>query len=93
MDQADIRGYEHPRFAERRSRISQERIALALDAKLELTHLNRDEQEQYFDQLEVLMDLPTPAEEEFFADRRRRGVGVGMDEAGNIVHEVSTRSP
>jgi hypothetical protein len=55
---------------------------------INLSDLTLDKQEAYLDQLESLQDLPTEAEMAFFADRRLRGVGVGMDSEGRLVFEV-----
>lgn len=62
-------------------------VDLALRGLLSPGKLDRDQQEEYFDRLEVMQLQPSAVEEAFFADRRRRGVGVGMDEDGNIVFQ------
>lgn len=49
--------------------------------------LSGAEQEDYFEKIGAVYRMSNPKEEAFFAERRRLGVGVGMDEAGNIVHQ------
>lgn len=64
-----------------------DKVRQAFEARLPLSVLTGDEQEAYFDLLEASQDESTPEEEAFFADRRLRGVGVGMDDEGNIVFQ------
>ncbi|MBX3624072.1 MAG: hypothetical protein KF892_03585 [Rhizobacter sp.] len=59
----------------------------ALHAQLPPSALTEVEQEDYLDRLEELQLLPSQAEIEFFASRRLRGVGVGLDDEGNLVHQ------
>jgi hypothetical protein len=33
---------------------------------------------------------PSPREEAFFADRRRKGIGVGLDENGDLIRHVKS---
>lgn len=58
---------------------------------INLSELSFDEQEAFLDQLEALQDQQSQAEEAFFADRRRRGLGVGMDPDGRLVYGASFR--
>lgn len=58
-----------------------------------MSDLPLDKQDAFLDQLESLQDLPTEAELAFFADRRLRGVGVGMDLEGRLVFEVPACGP
>lgn len=60
---------------------------------INLSDLSFDDQEAFLDQLEALQDVPTEAELAFFADRRLRGVGVGMDDERQLVFEVPARRP
>ena len=48
--------------------------------------LNDAKQEQYFEKLGASYWEASPVEDEFFAEMRRRGEGVGMDAAGNIIY-------
>lgn len=68
-----------------------DRVRQAFEARLPLSDLTGEEQEAYFDLIEALQEESTPAEEAFFADRRLRGVGVGMDDEGNIVSQSPGR--
>lgn len=51
------------------------------------------QQEAFLDLLEALQDVPSEAELAFFADRRLRGLGVGMDLEGRLVFEVPACGP
>ncbi|WOB05887.1 hypothetical protein [Piscinibacter gummiphilus] len=62
-------------------------VTLALAGLLSPNKLNLSQQEEYLDQVEARLLLPSPLEEAFFAERRRRGVGVGMDDDGRIVFQ------
>lgn len=64
------------------------KVEQALKALISPDELGDGEQEEYFKQLSDSYWEPSPVADAFFADRRRRrrGVGVGMDEAGNIVY-------
>lgn len=70
-----------------------DKVRQAFEARLPLSELTGEEQEAYFDLIEALQDESTPAEEAFFAERRRRGVGVGMDDEGNIVFQAPEQTP
>ena len=52
---------------------------------LKLDELSEDEQDDFLDQLADLDANPTPARDAFYSERRRRGLGVGLDDTGNIV--------
>lgn len=67
------------------------KIVLALKGELPLGELSRQQQEDYFDYLDQILLLPSLSEHRFFADRRRRGVGVGLDDEGHLIHQVSER--
>jgi hypothetical protein len=63
-----------------------ENVKLALQGLISPDDLSEREQESYFDALaEIQWGPPSSTEVAFFADRRRRGMGVGMDDAGNIL--------
>lgn len=62
------------------------RVKQALAGVLCAGELTGDEQEEFFEGLAAAMWAPPSAHErEFWADRERRGLGVGMDDAGNLV--------
>lgn len=48
-----------------------------------------DNHEENFDVNEFIekMSKPSKESEAFFAKRRRLGLGVGLDESGNVVHQ------
>lgn len=73
------------RAFERDPRFGFAKVEQALKGLISPDELNDAEQEDYFEQLSDSYWAPSPVEDAFFADRRRRGVGVGMDEAGNMV--------
>jgi hypothetical protein len=62
-----------------------DRIEAALDGRLSLDALTSDELAVWLDAFGAKMSKPTPEEEAFFAERRRRGVGVGITENGRLV--------
>lgn len=59
---------------------------LALDA------LTETEQEAFFDALGASTDVPTAAENAFWADREQRGLGVGLDENDKLVYASVKKS-
>jgi hypothetical protein len=67
------------------------KVALALRGELPLGELSRQQQEDYFDYLDQILLLPSLAEHRFFADRRRRGVGVGLDDEGRLIYQSPER--
>lgn len=77
------------RAVERDPRLSFALVEQALRGLVPPAQLSGDQQEEYLDRLEDMQDAPSAAEEAFFADRRRRGVGVGMDDAGLIVRQAA----
>jgi hypothetical protein len=80
------------RAFERDERFGFAKVEQALKGLLAPMELSAEQQEDYFDRLEAMQLTSTVTEEEFFADRRRRGVGVGMDDAGNIVRQTPGRT-
>lgn len=60
---------------------------------INLSDLSLDQQEAFLDLLEALQDVPNEEEQAFFADRRLRGLGVGMDLEGRLVFEVPACGP
>lgn len=62
-------------------------VGKALKGLIDPGELSEAEQEDYFDKIGAVYRMSNPKEDAFFAERRRLGVGVGMDDAGNIVHQ------
>lgn len=62
------------------------KVQAALSAKAPTTSLNHIEYEVWSDMFDDLLTRTTPQAEEFFAERRRLGLGSGLDENGNLVH-------
>ncbi|MBW6419652.1 hypothetical protein [Celeribacter sp. PS-C1] len=50
--------------------------------------VNKIIEQTSLDAFVAAMSKPGPGEEKFFSDRRRRGVGVGLDEDGNLIQET-----
>lgn len=61
------------------------RVTQALAGLLAVDELTGDEQEEFFEGFAQKMATPSAEELVFWADRNRRGLGVGMDDAGNLV--------
>lgn len=61
------------------------RVERALKAQLSVDELNGAEQEAYFDELEKRMDAPSEFEDQFFAERARLGLGVGIGADGKLL--------
>jgi len=51
------------------------------------------EQEQDYLFLNMARAAPPPQEETFWRDRHERGIGVGLDEEGNLVFEAQAVKP
>jgi len=64
----------------------------ALNGRIAPGALTEAEQEVYFDKLAASYWAPNSIEDAYFEELRRRGGGVGMDEAGNLVFGT-TRLP
>lgn len=73
--------------SEAREVVDASSVQQALQGDMPLSELNHVEQELYFELLEEIQDAPSPVEAAFFAARRERGVGVGINELGEIVWE------
>ncbi|WP_296720870.1 hypothetical protein [Erythrobacter sp.] len=70
---------------EKSNAFSHERISAVLAGKAPTTTLSEEEYAVWADSFEKLVTSPTPQSKAFFAERRRLGVGSGLDENGNFV--------
>ncbi len=75
------------RAIEKSGNFDQARIAAALAGEVETTKLTNEEKDVWIDSFVEKIGQPGPEEEAFFARRRRLGLGVGLDAAGNLVRE------
>lgn len=77
------------RALERNPDISYSRIEMALQGleALDLDTLDETQQEDFLDRFADATLAPTAAQTAFFEDRRRRGLGVGTDDQGQIVEQ------
>lgn len=78
------------RAVERDQRFGFAQVEEALRGLRSPDELSASQQEDYFDRLGDEMFVATPEQRAFFADRRKRGVGVGLDEAGQLVYQSPT---
>ena len=69
------------------------KVELALQGLVCPMDLSTEEQEEYLDRMGASHWEPSPVEDAFFAELRRLGQGVGMDEAGNIIHQAPEATP
>jgi len=74
------------RAVETSGKLDHARIAAVLAGEMQTRELTPEEKSVWLDRFTDLMGEPGPEEEAFFANRRRRGLGVGLDEKGNLVH-------
>lgn len=65
-----------------------DRVLAALTAELSPDDLRPAEQAQYLDALMDAVSIPTPEQEAFFRHRREHGLGVGLNEAGELVGAI-----
>ncbi len=77
------------RAVERDPRFGFVQIEEALKGLRPISSLSGEQQEQYFDRFFAETREPSEAELAFWEERRRNGLGVGMDEEGNIVEARS----
>ena len=73
------------RAIEKSGRFDHARINAALAGELETSELTDEEKALWLDAFTETMTEPAPGEETHFARRRMLGLGVGLDEAGNLV--------
>jgi hypothetical protein len=79
------------RAVERDPRFGYVRIEQALKGLLSIDDLDGDEQEEFMDRLGDQLRAPSSNADAFYADRNRRGLGVGMDEAGELAYPPNTK--
>jgi len=70
--------------------MDQSRLARVLAGELETTVLTPEEELVWVERFVAKMAEEGPEEHAFFAERRRRGKGVGLDASGMIVHANAT---
>lgn len=73
------------RAVERDPRFGIVQIEEALRGLRPVGSLDEEQQDEYFQRFADETLTPSASEEAFWADRRKRGVGVGLDDAGNLV--------
>jgi len=70
---------------EQSSAFSQARISAVLSGKAPTTTLSPAEYAVWSDRFDEMMGETTPEAEAFFAERRKLGLGSGLDENGKLV--------
>lgn len=75
------------RAIEKSGNFDHARITAALAGELETTDLTDEEKDVWLDSFVEKLAQPGPGEDAFFIRRRRLGLGVGLDAAGNFVRE------
>ncbi|MFC0205334.1 ParD-like family protein [Novosphingobium soli] len=78
------------RAIEKSGNFDHARITAALAGEIETTALTDEEKDVWLDSFVEQMSRPGPGEEAFYARRRQLGLGVGLDDAGNLVRETAT---
>lgn len=76
------------RAIEKSGRFDSARIAAALQASLAPEDLTEEEHAVWLTAFGEAMAEPGETSEAFFAKRRQLGLGVGLDESGEIVREA-----
>ncbi len=79
------------RAIEKSGNFDHARITAALAGDIETTELTDEEKDVWLDGFVEKMGQPGADENAFFARRRQPGLGVGLDEAGNLVRETAAR--
>lgn len=80
------------RAVERDPAIAYSKIERALRGLLPPEELTDEEQEKYLDEFAVRMGQPGPGEEAFWAERERRGLGVGLDADDKLSYPPNART-
>lgn len=75
------------RAIEKSGNFDHAKINAVLSGELETTKLTDEEKDVWLDNFVEKMGHPGKDEEPFFARRRKLGLGVGLDEAGNLIRE------
>ncbi|MAM38437.1 hypothetical protein D6851_03950 [Altericroceibacterium spongiae] len=75
------------RAIEKSGNFDHARITAALAGDIETTVLTDEEKDVWLDSFVEKMGQPGTDEDAFFARRRQLGLGVGLDEGGNLVRE------
>jgi|TARA_R100001039_G_C1772346_1_gene63441 hypothetical protein len=70
----------------RKGKIDHARVAAALNGQLAPSELTEKEDAARVKAFVELMGKPSKEEQAFFARRRRLGLGIGLDENGNLVY-------
>jgi hypothetical protein len=79
------------RAIEKSGNFDHARITAALAGNIETTDLTEEEKDVWLDSFVEKMGQPSPDDNAFFARRRQLGLGVGLDDAGNLVREKVVR--
>ncbi|MBD1544856.1 hypothetical protein HK439_01160 [Labrenzia aggregata] len=74
------------RAIERSGNFDHTRITAALEGRLDTVELREEEESSWLDAFATRMAEPMATEQEFFAQRRRLGLGVGLDAGGNLIY-------
>ncbi len=74
------------RAIERAPGFDYERVRAALRAELSPDELTGEEQAVFDDEFFALLEQPSEIEDAFFAKMREDGLGVGLDDDGNLVY-------
>ena len=80
------------RAIERSDTFDYQRIRAALEASLSPDDLSADEQEVWFSEFADAMTEATEQELAFFAERRKLGRGVGLNDAGELIHQEACQA-
>jgi len=65
------------------------RVTAALNGSLDTVELREEEAIAWLDAFTEKMSVPSSVERAHFAKRRKLGLGVGLDAAGNLIHAGS----
>ena len=75
------------RAIEKSGNFDHARITAALAGNIETTDLTDEEKDVWLDSFVEKMGQPGADEDAFFTRRQQLGLGVGLDEGGNLVRE------
>ncbi|WP_417260622.1 TA system antitoxin ParD family protein [Celeribacter sp.] len=74
------------RAIERSRNFDHNRITAALDGRLDPSELTEEEDAVWTEVFIEKMGEPSDEEKTLFAERRRLGIGVGLDASGNLIY-------